>query len=205
MAKNKFLKKELESSDDLSLLGNMQHHGQLTPLIDFTEDIFVALWFGASFFDEMENNSEREKCFRIFYLKRKEEEYSAKLDIEKIEMNQISAFKFNTGQKIGRSISQKSIFIFDNLNLDKEISYIDIKYDFDLKIEIISWLKKLGITSNSLFPDTEGMFKNFDFLSPQHFFMNGLKMISLKRFESAAKEFEKVIKLNPFLDDAYNN
>jgi hypothetical protein len=43
IAKNKFLREDLEKKDDLSLLGHMQHYGHPTPLIDFTEDIFVAL------------------------------------------------------------------------------------------------------------------------------------------------------------------
>jgi tetratricopeptide (TPR) repeat protein len=120
-------------------------------------------------------------------------------------MDKIITLSFNTSKKISRSISQKSIFIFDNQNLNEAMSYIDIKNSFDLKIQIIFWLEKMGITSNSLFPDDEGAFKNFDFLSPQYFFMNGFKMMNSDRFEEAAKEYEKVIKINPNISDAYGN
>ena len=50
--KNKFLKENLKTDDDLLLLGEMQHHGQLTPLIDFTDDVLVALWFAVSYFEK---------------------------------------------------------------------------------------------------------------------------------------------------------
>ena len=177
--KSKFLRQEFKNLDDLSLLGEMQHHGQPIPLIDFTEDIFIALWFGVSYFS---NNVEQDpKYFRIFYIKEKEWQHNDKLNFEKIEMNGITTLKFNTGQKIKRSISQKSIFIFDNLNLDKKINYIDINNEFDLKKQIISWLEKMGITSNSIFPDIEGVFESFDFQPSQKFFMRGLKMMNLNK------------------------
>ena len=140
--KNKIIGEDLEIKDDLSLLGKMQHNGHPTPLIDFTEDIFVALWFGSSYFPEIENDLKEPKSFRIFYFNKKNGEHSTKLDIKKIKMDEIITLKFNTGQKISRSISQKSIFVFDNQNLKEEMKYIDIKNDFDLKIAMISWLKK---------------------------------------------------------------
>ena len=203
--KIKFLRKQINNFDDLSLLGEMQHHGQLTPLIDFTEDILVALWFAASHINESENTLEDKKSFRIYYLKQEEESHKNKLDIEKIEINKIQTFKFNTGQQIGRSISQKSIFIFDNINLDTKVKYIDVENNFVLKLDIISWLKKLGINSMSIYPDIEGVFKSFDFVGPDQLLKNGFKLFESNRFDEAISEFKGVIKIDPNNADGYYN
>ncbi len=181
----------------------MQHHGQVTPLIDFTEDILVALWFAASHIDDIEDTSKDKKSFRIYYLKQEEGSYKNELDIEKIKINEIQTFKFNTGQQIGRSISQKSIFIFDSINLDTKVEYIDVENSFVLKLDIISWLKKLGIDSMSIYPDIEGVFKSFDFVGPDQLLKNGLKLFESKRFEESIEKFKEVIKIDPNNINAY--
>ena len=203
--KIEYLKKQIDNMKDLALLGEMQHNGQVTPLIDFTEDILVALWFAASHIDEIENTFEDKKSFRIYYLKQEEGSHKNELNIEKIKINEIQTFKFNTGQQIGRSISQKSIFIFDSINLDAKVEYIDVENDFVLKLDIISWLKKLGIDSMAIYPDIEGIFKSFDFLGPDQLLKNGLKLLKLDKFDKAILKFEEVIKIDPNNAIAYFN
>lgn len=163
------------------------------------------MWFGSPYFPEIQNSYVEPKYFRIFYLQQEKPEQNSKLDISKITMNKTTTLKFNTNQKIARSISQKSIFVFDNQNLASQINYVDIKNNFDLKIAIISWLEKLGISSNSLFPDAEGIFKNFDFMSCEHFFMNGIKMSNSEKFDESAREYEKASKINPNFIGTYIN
>ena len=201
--KIEYLKKQIDNMKDLALLGEMQHHGQVTPLIDFTEDILVALWFAASHINEIKDTPENKKSFRIYYLKQEEGSHKNELDIEKIKINEIQTFKFNTGQQIGRSISQKSIFIFDSINLDTKVEYIDVENSFVLKLDIISWLKKLGIDSMSIYPDIEGVFKSFDFVGPDQLLKNGLKLFESKRFEESIEKFKEVIKIDPNSVNSY--
>ncbi|MGL4343187.1 MAG: tetratricopeptide repeat protein [Metamycoplasmataceae bacterium] len=187
--KNNYLKTELKDSDDLSLLGKMQHYGKLTPLIDFTEDILVALWFAASFPSKEEN-----KYFKIFFYELKmPSEIKNEINFEIIEFEKIHLFKFKTYQKFGRSISQKGVFVFDTLNLDKHFQSVLI--ETKLQKEILKWLTSLGINANSLFPDEEGIFDNFDSLSPEKIFMDGIKLFQKLKFEEASKKFEEVIEL----------
>lgn len=52
----KFLSKGCEDVSDLMLLSIMQHHGAPTPLIDFTYNIDVALWFACHENDKVNND-----------------------------------------------------------------------------------------------------------------------------------------------------
>lgn len=66
--KIKYSKNELGNINfsNLSLIGKMQHFGKATPLIDFTEDIFVALWFAISY---LPKNTTAPNYSSIFYKK----------------------------------------------------------------------------------------------------------------------------------------
>jgi hypothetical protein len=85
-----------------------------------------------------EDTNEELGRFKVFYLKLEEKNHSSTINIEKITKDKIETFKLNTGQEIKRSISQKSIFVFDNCNIDEKIENFEVKYNFDLKLEIIS-------------------------------------------------------------------
>ncbi len=198
-----FLKKELSNeTEELSLFGKMQHYGNDTPLIDFTEDILVSLWFAASHSPRniLDNDPE---YIKIFYFETNDKEIKTELKIDEIKFEDIKILKFKTNQKFGRSISQKSLFIFDTLNLNAKISSILISYD--LQIEIIKWLDKLGLNAFSLFPDDEGIFQNFDSLSSKKFNLDGYKLIAAKKFQKAIKKLEKAIEINSDDDLAYIN
>ncbi len=193
MEQNKYLIQELGESDSLMLLGKMQHHGIPTPLIDFTEDILVSLWFAASYLPKISDKDP--EYFKIFYFKNKNNEYKSELKFDNIVFDKMSFFQFKTNQKINRSIIQKSIFIFDNLNLNKESKSVLIKYD--LQMQIIKWLDKLGINAMALFPDDVGIFQNFGTWSHVSFFLDGLKLLGLKKLDKAIKKWQKAIEINP--------
>jgi tetratricopeptide (TPR) repeat protein len=57
----------------------------------------------------------------------------------------------------------------------------------------------------SIYPDAEGLFRNFDFLSSQHFSLNGIAMADLKMFNRVSKEFKKAIKLDQNIPGIYYN
>jgi len=154
----------------------------------------VSLWFAASYSPEkiLEPNP---RYFKIFFLETNNEEYLSDIDYTKIEFEKNIFFKFKTYQKFGRSISQKSVFIFDNLNRNSHSArkIEEIKIEYSLQFEIIEWLNKFGINANSLFPDEDGVFQNFDILSSQNFFLDGLKLSILGENNKA---IEKIWKSN---------
>jgi len=205
--KAEILRKELGNNiNNLSLLGKMQHYGNQTPLIDFTEDILVSLWFAASYSPEniLEKNP---KYFKIFFLETNNEEYYSDINYDEIIFDKNAFFKFKTNQKFGRSISQKSVFIFDNLNRNSHSTrkIKEIKIEYSLQFEIIEWLNKFGINANSLFPDEVGVFQNFDVFSSQKFFLDGLKLSILGENNKAIEKYERAIKIDPNYVVAYSN
>ncbi len=201
--KFKFLREQLnQKGEELSLLGKMQHYGNNTPLIDFTEDILVSLWFAASdSYDDISNSDPH--YFKIFYFRTNQEDIEFELDINKIEFEEIKILKFRTNQKFGRSISQKSIFIFDTLNLDEKIKSICISYN--LRVSIISWLNSLGLNAISLFPDDEGVFKSYDYFSAEKCYLDGIELTILKKFDKAIEKFKKATEINEYHHPSYNN
>jgi len=200
--KFKFLEKELnQKNEELSLLGKMQHYGNNTPLIDFTEDILVSLWFAASDYHD-DISSLDPHCFKIFYFETNQK-FESELKIKDINFGDIKILNFKTNQKFSRSISQKSVFVFDTLNLDKKIKSISI--DYNLRVSIISWLNNLGINAISLFPDDQGVFKNYDYFSAEKFAFDGIELIFWKKFDKAIENFENATKINTLDYNSYNN
>ena len=194
-----FLKDELgKDIDNFSLFGKMQHYGRPTPLIDFTEDILIALWFAASSFSK--NN---EKNIKIFYKDLNKEEFKSEVKIEDIKFEELLFFKFKTNQKFGRSMVQKSVFLFDTLNLDHKFKFIEI--DKKIKLKIIKWLDNLGININYLFPDDEGVFQSFNFLSYEKYFFDGIREFENGNNKKSLKKFKKAIELKPDFAEAYLN
>ena len=194
-----FLKDELgKDIDNFSLFGKMQHYGRPTPLIDFTEDILIALWFAASSFSKNNKNN-----IKIFYKDLNKKEFKSEVKIKDVKFKELLFFKFKTNQKFGRSMVQKSVFVFDTLDLNDEFKFVEIKTN--LKEEIIKWLDNLGININYLFPDEEGVFGSFNFISYEKYFFDGIRALENKNNEEAVEKFKKAIDLKPDFIEAYFN
>ncbi len=197
-----FLKDELgKSIDNFSLFGKMQHYGMPTPLIDFTEDILIALWFSTSIFSKNKKNNNGN--LKIFYKELKEEEFKSEVQIEDVKFEKLLFLKFKTNQKFGRSMVQKSVFVFDTLNLNDKFKFVEIKTN--LKEKIIKWLNNLGINFNYLFPDEEGVFQSFNFISYEKYFFDWIREYENGDNKKAIKKIKKAIELKPDFAAGYLN
>ncbi len=197
--KIKYLSKELNQNNQLFLLSQMQHFGKRTPLIDFTSDILVSLYFAASYENIWEKDHE---YFKIFYLKINDK-IEDSLEIDDVNFEEIKVLKLKTIEDFNRSISQKSHFLFDTLILNKDVKSICIKYN--LRIKILDWLEKMDISFISLFPDYEGILKNYDSLSTLQIFLDGLALTNAGKYENAIKKYKNLVDKEPYNVIYYNN
>ncbi len=198
-----FLKDELgKDVDNFSLFQKMENYQMTTPLIEFSEDILIALWFAASSFSK--NKKDSEGNIKIFYKKLdKEEEFKSELQIQDLEFEKLDFFKFKIDKKFERSIVQKSVFVFDTLNLNDQFEFVEIKEN--LKIEIIKWLDNLGININYLFPKEEAFFQSFNFISYEKYFFDWIREYENGDNKTAIEKIRKAVELKPDYEKAYFN
>jgi hypothetical protein len=155
---------------DLECLAKLQHHGAATRLIDFTYNIFVALWFCCSNENEIENNGVIIGCQRQNnYLDLSFEE-SKSLKINEIAKKYSDKIVFwKPTYNIQRMLIQQSVFAFGDIfeKTDEEFKSNDYKSKFQenfVAVIIPPSLKKdvrkygetfLGLNS-LIYPDFEG-------------------------------------------------
>jgi hypothetical protein len=99
---------------------------------------------------------------------------------------------------------QKSVFVFDTLNLDQNFNFVEINGNLKIKIKIIKWLDNLGINIGYLFPDQEGVFESFNFLSYEKYFFDGIKE-SYENTKEAIENFRIAIEIKYDFVEAYLN
>ena len=64
----------IDSTNDISVLGYLQHHNCPTPLLDWTYSFEIALFFGIDELDKNQSVKEIEDYFSLYYIK--EENFS---------------------------------------------------------------------------------------------------------------------------------
>ncbi|NQX83526.1 MAG: tetratricopeptide repeat protein, partial [Mycoplasmataceae bacterium] len=195
-----------EEKSELNILAEMQHFGNPTTLIDFTKDILHALFF--SFHNE--NFSYFNSGYVNIFLKKIDKDikyslYNKGENKDKRIIKNISGV-FYCPKNIIRGVSQKSLFIFDNKdNLITEEKIKKIKISYTLKKEITSFLKSKAIDNESIFPDLEGIYKDFFINDENIIFIKGNSLLDKKRNEEAIEKFKKVTEINPKYSNAYFN
>ena len=195
-----------EEKSELNILAEMQHFGNPTTLIDFTKDILHALFF--SFHNE--NFSYFNSGYVNIFLKKIDKDikyslYNKGENKDKRIIKNISGV-FYCPKNIIRGVSQKSLFIFDNKdNLITEEKIKKIKISYTLKKEITSFLKSKAIDNESIFPDLEGIYKDFFINDENIIFIKGNSLLDKKRNEEAIEKFKKVTEINPKYSNAYSN
>ena len=192
----KVLKSQNVQKTRLEAIAWMQHFGLKTILIDFTSDLLNAIWFAFSEDIELENG------FRSLYIFKTQKEAKVKYEIKDFkEKKNIYKCPF----EIERGLSQKSYFVIDNIEWEKENDLIKIKISDDLKEYIYEWLNSKQIKGTSIYPDLKGIMIDFEKASPVHFFDKGNICVNKGEFKKAIFWFDKCLKVDPKYFLAYIN
>ncbi|MCY4043430.1 MAG: FRG domain-containing protein [Candidatus Dadabacteria bacterium] len=146
---------------DLELLAKLQHYGAATAFIDFTKNIYVALWFAVDSKQKKHgkvcivDNTDRDKFSAV-----SEDEFSSENKNRKIkDFLQPHSYQYWEAQRVGaeRIMRQSSVFVFGRHTIDED-DYQEIVVDKDAKGEIWDELNRLhDINAETLFPDFPGV------------------------------------------------
>ena len=178
---------DIEKTDDIELLTEIQHFGGKTNLIDFTEDYLIALFFAC--------DGSHEEDGRVILLKRKSEDY----EIEKPR------------RTINRVESQKSVFVKSTIGF--VIPYIEVTIPAHLKFAILDYLQKHHrLSIATIYNDLHGFIRR----SAHTEYLNGFKCQreasetenreeKLDLHENAIKHYTEALKLKPDFYAVYKN
>ena len=179
---------ETAGEGEFEIMGQLQHYGGKTNLIDFTTDYLRALFFAC--------NGSPSKNGRIVLLQRNE-------DIDK---------KYNVKKPdnpINRVIAQKSVFVqpLGGFIDPQDICGRVLTIPKDLKQWILQHLRKYhDISTETIYNDLHGFIKNQNLHQRSYIdFFIGLSHQFRRDDDLAINGFDRAIELNPSLVEAYNN
>lgn len=163
--------------DPVSILVNMQHYSCPTRLLDWSESLFVALYFAVS--SSFNSDASIFIWHHNTYLKHLENQYpNIKFDSENLLNSELPDFltPIVSRKKNERLLRQQGVFSVSN-NILKDHDEIIIEtaktqnsksglFKFRIpkeqKLEFLIRLRKMNITSESLFPGMDGMGKTIN-------------------------------------------
>ena len=179
---------ETAGEGEFEIMGQLQHYGGKTNLIDFTTDYLRALFFAC-------DGSPSENG-RIVLLQRNED-IDKKYNIKKPE------------NPINRVIAQKSVFVqpLDGFIDLQDICGRVITIPKGLKQWILQHLRKYhDISTETIYNDLHGFIKNQNLHQRSYIdFFIGLSHQFRRDDDLAIAGFDRAIELNPGFVDAYNN
>ena len=137
----------------IEVLAQLQHRGGETNLIDFTENVFIALFFSCS--------EDTGKDGRIIFLKRPS---SKIVDViyEDIKKEKKDYVMFDPKwDKTPRVVFQSSVFIYPTKGFIPKNKYSYIKIEASIKKDLLLHLEKIyGIKKDTVYNDLEGFIRN---------------------------------------------
>ena len=143
------------STSNIEILTELQHHGGKTALIDFTRNIYIALFFACDEELDMESSDGRIICLDLKNMKRRGE-----IDYGKKEDYKEDAWIVPAG-KDPRVVFQSSVFVH------APKGYISSKYKTivikqELKSKFLDYLDRyFNITRESIYNDIHGFIKHY--------------------------------------------
>ena len=178
---------DIDETDDIAILTQLQHFGGKTNLIDFTTDYLIALFFAC--------DGSHDKEGKVILLKRESADYEVK------EPRRI----------INRVESQKSVFVESPTGFVEPDSVVTIP--IDLKLPMLNYLEKYHrISIATIYNDLHGFIRRSAYIE----FLKGLtnqgKADEAKtpdekheHSENAVRHYTEALKLKPDFAEAYNN
>ena len=137
---------DIDETDDIGILTELQHFGGKTNLIDFTEDYLIALFFAC--------DGSHDKEGRVILLKRKSDDYAIR----------------KPRRTINRVESQKSVFVESPTGFVEPDSVVTIP--MNLKFPMLNYLEKYHrISISTIYNDLHGFIRRSAYIE----FLKGLK------------------------------
>ena len=183
-----------ETTSNIEILTELQHHGGKTNLIDFTTDYLVALFFSCDAFHDQHG--------RVVLLKKQSEAY------EVIKPTKI----------INRVTSQKSIFVQSNTGFVDSKCYKVVCIPNDLKTGMLDYLQKHhDVSTRTIYNDLHGFIENRRVHNSDYTeFYKGMtcqnrgdlaenQVEKYNWYEKSVEHYSKALELNPVLVVAQNN
>ena len=198
------------NTSNVEILTDLRHYGGKINFIDFTYDLYVALFFTC--------NGEFEEDGQLVMLKTDYLSTLKEIDYEKNEgeINLIEPIQTSTSRN--RVIAQKSIFIHSPLGHIPKNQYIVETIGCDYKKDFLEYLKKFhNISSDTIYNDLIGFINNEEnYVSAQVKFYEALALIKdansetkttskEEKYRKAIETYSKAIKLDPSYASSYNN
>ena len=180
---------------NIEVLTQLQHHGGKTTLIDFTQNIYIALFFAC--------NGSFNEDGRIILLNTSGIPEQIDIDYEKEnEYTLVSP----TG-KDPRVVFQSSVFLHASRGYIEKDKYEIFEIEKDLKKEFLDYLRQYcGIESETIYNDIQGFIENQEnYPDAEAQFYLGVVHHDKGLFSKAVKHYNKAIKLKPQFAEAYFN
>ena len=195
--------------DELAILSTLQHSKDVsTPLIDFTDDFLLAIWFTVS-------NSIFNNDASLFIFEYSKDEIKKAID-DHATSNEHLKDNSNTPNFDGvfkspnvssRALAQRSYFIFDGHNIKEKFKIKEIKISKGILPNLFVFLQFKNKNYKSIFPDLKGEYLNVvsssDSLSRAKghsycwMFDLGRPNNAEEYLNKAIQCFKKAIKINP--------
>ena len=178
---------DIDETDDIGILTQLQHFGGKTNLIDFTEDYLIALFFAC--------DGSHDKEGRVILLKRESDDYTVE----------------TPRKTINRVESQKSVFVESPRGFIQPDIVVTIPVD--LKLPVLGYLRKYHrISIEAIYNDMHGFIRRnayMEFLRGATYQNKAQKAKTRqkkdKHCEKAITHYTEALKLKPNLWFVYNN
>ncbi len=189
---------------DLEVLTELQHYGGKTTLIDFTRNLFIALFFAC---ERYPDKASRVILLDTAELKEKEYTEAGKIDSE-------GGYEIlRPAGRNTRAVFQSSIFVRACKGYIEKDRFKEIRIEEGLKDEILSYLERYhGINRDTIYNDLHGFIENrrnsyvqqayYDKRikeeeSAESYFARGTARLASNRLREAIQDFDKAIRFRP--------
>ena len=202
------------NSSNIEILTNLRHYGGEVNLIDFSRDLYVALFFACH--DNFEGSGE------LILLKADKLKEITEIDYNILTSDSCPVIIEPTKMEISRErvLSQRSIFIYAPLGYIKEEYYTTYEIKRSYKEEVLEYLKQShNISDETIYNDIFGFIKNLQKRETDEkhetdvFNLHkGAAFASKGNYDSAIKEYKTCLDSNNddalayrFLGDVYSD
>ena len=189
-----------DRSSNIEILTDIRHYGGKVNLIDFTRNLYIALFFAC--------NGDFNKDGEIIVLETSKLSQMADIKYDNLkdgDVGMIEPAKTQASQL--RVVAQDSIFVYSVEGYIEKSRFKPINIPKELKDSILDFIKKFSnINQDTVYNDLIGFITNeANYDTAASLFYQGNAKSDSGEYKEAIKDYNKAIELNPKSAIAYNN